>query len=120
MDWKMPGMDGIDAARRIQEHASAKPLPRIIMATACGRQELMRKAEKAGLEGFLIKSVNPSVMFNTIMEVLGQKVVQVPHKQGDASPNDDALQKISGERILLVEDFGHWCFEFEHCLFFEI
>jgi CheY-like chemotaxis protein len=104
MDWKMPGMDGIETARRIKKQSSVTPLPRIIMATAYGRQEVMRKAEAVGLEGFLIKPVNPSVMLNTIMEVFGKEVMRGPRDKVDQKQINDALQKISGARILLVED----------------
>jgi len=104
MDWKMPGMDGIETARKIKEQFQLTPLPRIIMATAFGRQEVMRKAEKAGLDGFLIKPVNPSVMLNTILEVFGKEVTRGPRDQIKQQPIDDTLQKISGARILLVED----------------
>ena len=34
----------------------------------------MQQAEAIGLEGFLIKPVNPSVLFDTIMEVFGKEV----------------------------------------------
>jgi len=104
MDWKMPGMDGIETARKIKEQIQLTPSPRIIMATAYGRQEVMQKAESARLEGFLIKPVNPSVMFNTIMEVFGKEVTRGPRVQAGQQPIDDALQKIEGARILLVED----------------
>jgi signal transduction histidine kinase/CheY-like chemotaxis protein len=104
MDWKMPGLDGIETARRIKAQTTLTPSPRIIMVTAYGRQEVMRKAEAAGLEGFLMKPVNPSVMFNTIMEVFGQEVVRGPRNQTGQRLADDTLQKIGGARILLVED----------------
>jgi signal transduction histidine kinase/DNA-binding response OmpR family regulator/HPt (histidine-containing phosphotransfer) domain-containing protein len=104
MDWKMPGMDGIETARKIKEQRAATPSPRIIMATAYGRQEVMQKADDIGLEGFLIKPVNPSVMFNTIMEIFGKEVVKGPRKQLNQRQFEDALQNISGARILLAED----------------
>ena len=104
MDWKMPGMDGIETARRIKKRTAAGDLPRIIMATAFGRQEVMRQAEIAGLEGFLIKPVNPSVMFNTIMEVFGEEVARDSHEHSNQRHIDDTLKKIGGARILLVED----------------
>jgi signal transduction histidine kinase/DNA-binding response OmpR family regulator/HPt (histidine-containing phosphotransfer) domain-containing protein len=104
MDWKMPGMDGIETTRRIKAQCTAAHLPRIIMVTAYGRQEIMKQAEAVGLDGFLIKPVNPSVMFNTIMEVFGKEVVEGPRKQADEQQIDETLQKIRGARILLAED----------------
>jgi len=105
MDWKMPGMDGIEASRRIKNLSESSRKPKIIMATAFGRQEVMRQAEEVGLDGFLIKPVNPSVMLNTIMEVLGKEVERGPsartEKTGKESP---PLGKLKGARVLLVED----------------
>ncbi|RPJ69596.1 MAG: PAS domain S-box protein, partial [Desulfobacteraceae bacterium] len=52
LDWKMPGIDGIETARRIQKSPGRSRAPRIILVTAYGREELMRQAEKMGLDGF--------------------------------------------------------------------
>jgi len=104
MDWKMPGMDGIEASRRIKADFESAHQPKIIMATAFGRQEIMSQAEDVGLDGFLIKPVNPSVMFNTIMEVFGEDVARGPQIHTEKSRGQDAIGKIRGARILLVED----------------
>ncbi len=63
MDWKMPGMDGIEASRRIKNHTSLSKIPPIVLVTAYGREEVMQQAEEVGLEGFLLKPVNPSMLF---------------------------------------------------------
>jgi signal transduction histidine kinase/DNA-binding response OmpR family regulator len=104
MDWKMPGMDGIETARKIQGQFPGDRLPHIILVTAYGRQEIMQQAKAAGLKGFLIKPVNPSVMLNTIMEVFGQEAVRESRSPIDSAEPDHELQNISGARILLVED----------------
>ncbi len=104
MDWKMPGMDGMEASRRIKNSPGAFQKPKIIMATAYGRQEVMRQAAEAGLDGFLIKPVNPSVMFNTIMEVFGKEVERGQRVRTEKARDDAAIEKISGARVLLVED----------------
>ncbi len=59
MDWKMPGMDGIEASRRIKNHTGLSKIPAIVLVTAYGREEVMQQAEEAGLEGFLLKPVSP-------------------------------------------------------------
>ncbi|MGD8656130.1 MAG: ATP-binding protein, partial [Desulfobacterales bacterium] len=41
MDWKMPGMDGIDASKRIKNHRRLSKIPAIVMVTAYGREEVM-------------------------------------------------------------------------------
>jgi two-component system sensor histidine kinase/response regulator len=103
MDWKMPGLDGIETARRIKKDARLKPAPAIILVTAYGREEIMMQAEAAGLNGFLIKPVSPSTMFDTIMQALSKDMPEArPHERKDKGPE---LRKIlAGARVLLVED----------------
>src|SRR5436190_19467068 len=50
MDVKMPGLDGIEAARRILDE---RPIP-IVMLTAYGQDELVSRAVEAGVSGYLI------------------------------------------------------------------
>ncbi len=104
MDWKMPGMDGIETARKIKEMSHSTPGPNIIMATAYGRQEVMKQARDVGLNGFLIKPVNASVMFNTIMEVFDKDVDRGPRIRARQEPEKDTLKTIKGASVLLVED----------------
>jgi CheY-like chemotaxis protein len=63
----------------------------------------MQKAENTGLDGFLIKPVNASVLFDAIMQAFGDEIPEtsrLARRQKEA----DALQEIQGARILLVED----------------
>jgi signal transduction histidine kinase/CheY-like chemotaxis protein/HPt (histidine-containing phosphotransfer) domain-containing protein len=104
MDWKMPGIDGIEASKRIKNHPRLSKIPAIIMVSAYGREEIIRKAEQAGLEGFLIKPVNPSVLFDTIMQAMGE---ELPRRKGKGKVKQrlaETLRRIKGARILLVED----------------
>ncbi len=101
MDWKMPGMDGIETAKRLKAHFD--PAPPVILVTAYGREDIMRKAEAAGLDGFLLKPVSPSLMFDTIMEIFGRgdKRVSAP---GAAQQQTRAAERLAGGRVLLAED----------------
>src|SRR5947208_9845410 len=51
MDVKMPGLDGIEAARRMLDE---RPIP-IVMLTAYGQDELVARAVEAGVFGYLVK-----------------------------------------------------------------
>ncbi|MEW5772445.1 MAG: transporter substrate-binding domain-containing protein [Thermodesulfobacteriota bacterium] len=104
MDWKMPGMDGIETSLRIKRDGKLPKAPTIIMVTAYGREEVMRQAEEAGLEGFLIKPVNQSVLFNTIMDVFGRKVDKEIRPLKPREEQQAALEAIRGARVLLAED----------------
>ena len=104
MDWKMPGMDGIEASRRIKNHPKLIKIPAIVLVTAYGREETMRQADEIGLEGYLLKPVNSSVLFDAIMQALGKEVRDVP-RQGQKDKQDTAeVNAIVGARVLLVED----------------
>ena len=104
MDWKMPGMDGIEASRRIKNHQNLSKIPAIVLVTAYGREEVMRQADDIGLDGFLLKPVNSSVMFDAIMQALGKEVQDVSHQGRKKEQNPEDLSAISGAQVLLVED----------------
>ena len=104
MDWKMPGIDGIEASRRIKNHPGLSKIPTIIMVTAYGREEIMRQADQIGLEGFLIKPVSESVLFDTIMQAFGKEVTKLSRIAQSKEQKADALRHIQGAHVLLVED----------------
>ena len=103
MDWKMPKMNGIEASKRIKTDQKLQKTPTIIMVTAHGREEVMKQAEEIGLDGFLIKPVSPSTMFNTIMNVFGKEEDKMAafKKKGYEKKQ---VYSFSGGRILLAED----------------
>ncbi|MDK9706194.1 MAG: transporter substrate-binding domain-containing protein [Desulforhopalus sp.] len=104
MDWKMPGMDGIETVEKIRRHPQLTAIPTIIMVTAYGREEVMQQAKKAGLDGFLVKPINQSVLFDTIMEIFGHPVARQRTQPRSADLTPEVLSRIGGARILLVED----------------
>ena len=104
MDWKMPGMNGIEASRRIKNHPGLAKIPTIIMVTAYGREEIMRQADQVGLEGFLIKPVSASVLFDTIMQAFGKEVTATSRIAQIKEQQAEALEHIQGAEVLLVED----------------
>ncbi len=104
MDWKMPGMDGIEATRRIKADPNLKKMTTVIMITAYGREELMRQAADAGIENLLVKPVNQEVLFNTIMEAFGYEVMHRAVWERDEIVLPKNFDAIRGANILLVED----------------
>jgi signal transduction histidine kinase/ActR/RegA family two-component response regulator len=75
MDWRMPGLDGIETTRYIRNLNQFSKIPIIIM-TAFGREELIKEAEEAGANGFLFKPIKQSVLLDTIMDVFGKRVLK--------------------------------------------
>jgi two-component system, sensor histidine kinase and response regulator len=106
MDWKMPGMNGLEASRRIRADAGLSKVPKIIMVTAYGSEELMNRAEESGIDGFLLKPVSPSTMLDTFMRIFyGADGAGGP--AGRPAGSEDpaaAVSGIRGARILLAED----------------
>jgi PAS domain S-box-containing protein len=103
MDWKMPGMDGLEASRKILRGGGLKHVPEIVMVTAFGREDVRAQAEEIGIKGYLLKPVSPSMLHDTLMEVFGvteQESERSRPTQMEDVPSIDA----SGIRILLVED----------------
>ena len=60
-------------ARRIREIPGLSPLPKIIMATAYGCEEAAQLARSGGLDGYLTKPSNLSVLFDVIMCAFGRE-----------------------------------------------
>ncbi len=104
MDWQMPGMDGFETVQRIYRDRGISEIPKIIMVTGHGREDVMNHAEKINLDGFLLKPVTHSLLFDAIMDVFGQ----VFEKKGSLGLENNlyakALNGIRGARLLLVED----------------
>lgn len=72
MDVRMPGMDGLEATRRILEAAdaggAASP-PRLVMLTTYDLDEYLLSAISAGASGFLLKNAPPADLLAAIRTV---------------------------------------------------
>jgi len=104
MDWQMPEMDGIKTSKIIKTHSELSRIPKIIMVTSYGREELIKQAEKVGLDGFLIKPVSQSMLFDAIMQAFDKDVEKRPTAKKAEMKDEEALKQIRGARILLAED----------------
>jgi len=104
MDWKLPGIDGIEASKRIKKQTNLPKTPPIILVTAYGRDDVIQQAEQAGLEGFLLKPISPSVLFDTIMQTMGRDIPSASRVKQDKDRETEILEHIRGARVLLVED----------------
>jgi PAS domain S-box-containing protein len=103
LDWRMPGMDGMETARRIKSLGLASP-PMFLMVTAHGREEMLKEAEAIGIDNVLVKPVNSSILFDTTMNVLGERHEPAKETEEGVGEADSRLEAIRGARILLVED----------------
>jgi len=103
MDWRMPGLDGIETTRLIRNLNAFSKIPVIIM-TAFGREEIIREAEEAGANGFLFKPIKQSVLLDTIMDVFGKRVLKPSEQSRRPARKTPALEMVKGAYVLLAED----------------
>ncbi|WP_051331844.1 hybrid sensor histidine kinase/response regulator [Methylocaldum szegediense] len=105
MDWSMPGMNGDEATQRIHCDTAIPHQPKVIMITAYGREDVIRLAEQAGVDGFLIKPVSPSILLDSILSVLGRRrIFQANEGYRPSSPDLIGSSRLAGARVLVVED----------------
>jgi two-component system sensor histidine kinase/response regulator len=99
MDWRMPGMDGLQASRHIKSDETLTHQPAIVLVTAFGREEVREEAERLQLDGFLVKPVTKSMIVDTLVNVFAQG-------SGEAAGVKEAEPEmcLRGARILLAED----------------
>ena len=69
MDWRMPGMDGLQASRHIKSDETLRHRPAIVLVTAFGREEVREEAERLQLDGFLLKPVTKSMIVDTLVNM---------------------------------------------------
>jgi two-component system, sensor histidine kinase and response regulator len=101
MDWKMPGMDGLQAIRIIKNDRSLRKPPALLIVTAFGREEVREEAENLHVDGFLVKPVTKSMLVNSLMSVFAPTSSEAGTTTTETKDEGDRL---TGLRVLLTED----------------
>ncbi|CAK0776860.1 hypothetical protein CCP2SC5_750007 [Azospirillaceae bacterium] len=69
LDWKMGAMDGVKTAKTISERFPKETIPKFVMVTAYSRDDISLAANGVGIDVFLTKPVNLSVLFESIVSI---------------------------------------------------
>lgn len=109
LNWKLPGMDGIDTAKHIRElehqeteTRNRKPqTPIILMVTAYGFEKMQEHIDKAPVDACLMKPVKPSQLFDTIMKIFSRTEDVLPCVTAKCT---EYYPPLVGCRVLVVED----------------
>jgi signal transduction histidine kinase/CheY-like chemotaxis protein len=101
MDWHMPGMDGLEASRLIKRNDRLRQIPKIVMVTAFGGEDIRAQAEQIGVDSYLLKPINSSLLYDTLVDLFAAGLEKHrSHVKRDQTHVHDA----TGIRVLLVED----------------
>ncbi len=101
MDWKMPHMDGLEAARIIKAESSLKQPPKILLVTGFGQELTDSDSGKRWVDGVLHKPVMPRQMNASITQMFA--TVPAPGEPGGPEAGI-VCGRLPGMRVLLVED----------------
>ena len=102
IDWRMPGMNGDEVTRHIHADPKITHQPKVVMVTAYGREDVIKLAEQAHVDGFLVKPVSPSTLLDTLLSVIGRGRILGTSSPENARTTGNA--QLEGARLLLVED----------------
>ena len=94
LDWKLPGMNGIQTAKEIRRNLGDE-VP-ILLISAYDWSEFEAEAREAGISGFISKPLFKSTLFYALRQYMG---VETPDDQ-----TSNQGMELSGRRILLAED----------------
>ncbi|MBR3084663.1 MAG: response regulator [Oscillospiraceae bacterium] len=94
LDWKMPDMDGIEAARRIRAQVGDE-VP-ILLISAYSWSDIEDVARDAGVDGFISKPLFRTTLYDKLSELLGNENTR-------ADQEDDGAD-LADMRILVAED----------------
>ncbi|HET7794148.1 MAG TPA: response regulator, partial [Rhizobacter sp.] len=105
LDWKMPGMDGVEAARLIEAQSPGRSPP-VIMVTAFGRDEALEAAHQhhVSLPVVLTKPVTASTLLEAVGQVLGKELLADTRSRERSSRSAADIARLAGARVLVVED----------------
>jgi DNA-binding NarL/FixJ family response regulator len=78
MDIRMPGLDGLDATRRIVGAGNGEDGPRVLMLTTYDPDEYVYEALRAGASGFLLKDTPPEQLVQAIHLIAAGEALLAP------------------------------------------
>ena len=98
VDWRMPGMDGIELTRRIKSRKSSRPSV-VIMITAIDWNQIKNDAVSAGVDKHLLKPLFSSTIIDCVNECL-----ELAEEQTEDEYTENGDGEFAGKRLLLAED----------------
>lgn len=95
IDWKLPGMDGIEATKLIRKEMNNN-IP-IILISAYDWSDIEENAKKAGVTGFISKPLFKSTLYHGLRQFSGGKLQEESKEKTEE-------HKLTHMKVLLAED----------------
>jgi two-component system sensor histidine kinase/response regulator len=102
LDWRMPGMDGIEVAQRLLATDGAGSGTPIVIASAAMDDKLLDAADRVGIERVIAKPYTASTLQVAMAEALTRDATPGRRRVRDEGADD--IPDLRGARVLLVED----------------
>ena len=94
LDWKMPGMDGLETIHRLRAEVDA-PIP-VLLTSVYDWSDIEDEAKEAGADGFIAKPLFRSRLYEKISGLL--------RTETKPAAVEDNYSDLAGMRILVAED----------------
>lgn len=104
LDWKMPGMDGMETLKAMHGSPRITNMPVTIMITAYGADEFMASVGKSDVAAFLSKPIEPRALLDTISDLFSQAEPNAAQVIEDPNLPPMVAEHLRGQKVLLVED----------------
>lgn len=98
LDWKMPGMDGLETVRQI--HKRVSPDVPLCLISAYDWTDIEKQAREEGVRGFIPKPLFKSALFYGLSQFAGS----FTDEEMKTDPYLTPAAELGGKRILLAED----------------
>lgn len=104
LDIKMPGLDGLAAARQI----TSERLSAVLVLTAFSQHDLVEQARDAGVLAYLVKPFQPSDLVPAIEMALGryEELLALERENADLAERLEARKVIDRAKGRLMDDHG--------------
>ncbi len=100
VDWRISFPDMLNQLTRIKNSPELKRAPAIIVTTAQSRAGIPDSLRALGLDAFLHKPINGSVLFDTLTNIISSR----NRTEGGAAAGIAGDGNMAGTRVLVVED----------------
>ncbi len=101
MDFKMPGINGVEACDYIHESSSITHKPKLILISNYSREDISDDYSLKSINGFINKPVTPSRIFDAVALAFGEEIFNQNSHEISDTEQDNLLD---GANVLLAED----------------